>query len=54
MDIVTLLIINAIVIGFCTALIILLAVAWLKAEYKICLLGGETKWFKTAARRKGK
>ena len=54
MDILTLLIINTVALAVGIVMIVLLTVAWLKAEYTVYRLGGETKWFRKPKNRRAK
>lgn len=51
MDMTTMLLVSTVALVICVGLIIALAVAWLRAEAKICRLGGQSKWIK--GKRKG-
>lgn len=53
MNVVTALIISTVALAVCAVLIVLLTVMWLKAEYKVFLLGGETKWFRKPKNKGG-
>lgn len=47
MNAVTALIISTVALAVCAVLIALLTVAWIKAEYKVFLLTGNSKWFRS-------
>lgn len=54
MNVVTALIISNVALVLAIALIILLTVAWLKAEYNYYRIGGKSKWFRAPKGKGGK